>query len=57
LGFYWPGWWLWMVIAIVMKPFHPPVIEGDITPDLRHKIIGWVALILFIFTFIPQPIR
>ena len=57
LGFLWKGWWLWMVIAMIMRPFHPPVIDGAIPPDRRHRWIGWVAVVLFIITFVPCPIR
>ncbi|MCK5125657.1 MAG: site-2 protease family protein [candidate division Zixibacteria bacterium] len=55
-GFIWKGWWLWLVLAIIMKPFHPPVINDDAPPDKRHKIIGWIAVLLFLLTFVPAPI-
>lgn len=56
IGYYWKGWWLWLFLAFIMKPFHPPVIEDSIPPDKLHKIIGWIAIILFILTFVPRPI-
>jgi membrane-associated protease RseP (regulator of RpoE activity) len=56
LGFLWPGWWIWLVLALVMRPFHPPLIDESLVPDGRHKKIGWVAVALFILTFAPRPI-
>ncbi|MDD4051442.1 MAG: site-2 protease family protein [candidate division Zixibacteria bacterium] len=56
LGFMWNGWWLWMVLALLMRPFHPPVQEQDIPLDGRYKKIGWAAVILFLLTFVPMPI-
>ena len=55
-GLLWAGWWLWLVLAIIMRPFHPPVIDNDLLPDKRHRIIGWISVILFILTFAPAPI-
>lgn len=56
LGFLWAGWWLWLVLAAVLRPFHPPVIDKTISPDSTHKKIGWAAVFLFIITFVPIPI-
>ncbi|MCK4353026.1 site-2 protease family protein [candidate division WOR-3 bacterium] len=57
LGIYWQGWLLWVIlIVIVLKLKHPPPLN-DVTPlDLQHKIIGLIALLIFILTFIPVPI-
>lgn len=57
LGFTWKGWWLWMALAILLRPFHPPVREGETALDRRHRIIGWTAVVLFALTFVPAPIR
>lgn len=56
MGTIWYGWWVWLTLAIIMKPFHPPVIQDTIQPDKRHRIIGWTAVLLFILTFVPAPI-
>ncbi|MEZ5360138.1 MAG: site-2 protease family protein [Candidatus Zixiibacteriota bacterium] len=56
MGTLWYGWWVWLVLAILIKPFHPPVIQDNIEPDRRHRIIGWTAVVLFILTFVPAPI-
>jgi membrane-associated protease RseP (regulator of RpoE activity) len=56
LGYLWPGWWIWLALAIIMRPFHPPVIEKTALPDSRHIKIGWLAVVLFLLTFAPRPI-
>lgn len=56
LGYYWKGWWVWMGLAIIFRPFHPPVLNPEVVPDRTHKIIGWLAVALFILTFVPRPI-
>lgn len=56
LGYFWPGWWIWLVLAVLMRPFHPPVIDKSVVPDGRHKKIGWAAVALFLLTFVPMPI-
>lgn len=57
LGFAWKGWWIWMVLAMIMRPFHPPVQQNETPLSRRHRIIGWAAVILFALTFVPLPIR
>ena len=56
-GFFWFGWWLWSVIVLVMGIYHPPVAD-DLAPlDGRRKLIGWLAIAVFILCFMPDPIR
>lgn len=56
LGYYWKGWWVWLGLAVIFRPFHPPVLKPEIMLDRRHKIIAWSAIILFLITFVPRPI-
>jgi membrane-associated protease RseP (regulator of RpoE activity) len=49
----------WLVFAFVVGRFvgveHPPChIEEPL--DLKRKILGWIALLIFILCFTPQPI-
>jgi hypothetical protein len=34
---------------------HPPLADGSVPLDYRRKIIGWLAVAIFILTFIPVP--
>jgi membrane-associated protease RseP (regulator of RpoE activity) len=56
LGFFWNGWWIWLALALLMRPFHPPVIDETIPLDPVHRKIGWIAVGLFVLTFVPRPI-
>ncbi len=68
LGWYWPGWWAWAFIVFwVSGPrftrrnglrfafIHPPLLDegSELTP--RQKVIGAMALLIFLLTFPPVP--
>jgi membrane-associated protease RseP (regulator of RpoE activity) len=57
LGFVWPGWWLWVVIALIMKPQHPRLWDEDQPLDRRRQFIGWIAIAIFVLCFVAEPIR
>ncbi len=57
LGFWWPGWWLWAVIALVMRVRHPWIPDEHGELDRRRRILGWVCLVVFIVCFTPEPIK
>ncbi len=55
MGFFWSGWWLWAgLIFFFGRRFAEPL--DMITPvDCKRKILGILALIVFVLTFIPVP--
>ncbi|TAM47583.1 MAG: site-2 protease family protein [Acidobacteria bacterium] len=57
LGFWWPGWWLWAFIALVMRVRHPWIPDEHGVLDRRRRILGWVCLAVFIVCFTPEPIK
>ena len=57
LGFVWPGWWLWVVIAVVLNPRHPRLWDEDRTLDIRRRLVGWIAIAIFVLCFVAEPIR
>lgn len=57
LGFRWPGWWIWAVIALVMGVVHPRMPDEDAPLDPRRRLIGLTALGIFVLCFMPQPVR
>jgi membrane-associated protease RseP (regulator of RpoE activity) len=57
LGFVWPGWWLWVVIALILRPQHPRLADEDIPLDPRRQLIGWIAIAIFVLCFVAEPIR
>jgi membrane-associated protease RseP (regulator of RpoE activity) len=51
----WAGWMAWAgVLLYFMKIHHPPIY--DPAPlDRKRKIIGWIAIVIFILSFTPSP--
>jgi len=57
LGFLWPGWIFWAVLILLfIRVKHPPIIDESVTLDPKRKLVGAVTLLIFILTFMPQPI-
>lgn len=56
LGFFWSGWWLWAgLIFMFGRRFAEPL--DQITPiDNKRKVLGIIALIIFILIFTPVPL-
>lgn len=56
LGFYWPGWWLWCVIVLVIGFRHPPVQDEHVPLDAGRRALAWLALAMLILCFMPVPL-
>ena len=56
LGLYWPGWWLWCVIVLVIGFFHPPVQDEDVPLNAGRRALAWLALAMLILCFMPVPL-
>jgi len=51
------SWFLWAILILVLiRIKHPPILDEDTPLDTRRKLIGMVAIIIFILTFMPAPI-
>jgi membrane-associated protease RseP (regulator of RpoE activity) len=58
LGFLWSGWWLWVVIILlVVRIKHPPVLDLELPLDGKRKAIGWITVALFLLCFHPVPFQ
>ena len=58
LGFFlWEGWFVWAVLLLVLGLRHPPVVYWEVPLDRKRRVIGWIALLIFILTFIPVPFK
>jgi membrane-associated protease RseP (regulator of RpoE activity) len=52
------GWFVWLgLILIVIGPHHPPGLDDVTELDSRRRIVGYLAIVIFIITFVPAPIR
>lgn len=57
LGFFvWEGWMVWAVLLIILGFRHPPIMYSTIPLDPKRKLIGWLALVIFVLTFTPVPV-
>jgi membrane-associated protease RseP (regulator of RpoE activity) len=56
LGLKWPGWWLWVVVTLVIGIRHPPVIDEEIPLDGRRLAVAVVVLLMFLVCFAPVPL-
>lgn len=51
----WVGWLVWAVLLLFLGIHHPPVVYDWIPLDRKRRFLGWLALVLFILTFMPAP--
>lgn len=50
--------WLFLAFLMLILGFrHPPIIYSEIPLDRKRITVGWIAVIIFIITFTPVPIR
>jgi len=55
--FFWVGWFVWALIILVLGLRHPRVIDEEAQLSASRKILGFMALVIFILSFIPAPIK
>jgi len=51
----WQGWLVWAVLLWFMGIRHPMPTDWWVPLDTKRKLIGWIAVGIFILTFIPVP--
>lgn len=57
LSFLSMNWLVWAILILVLiRIQHPPILEQDTPLPQFQRIIGWVSLAIFVGSFIPQPI-
>ncbi len=56
MGFFWQGWWLWALIIFFLGRFHAEPLDMITPIDGKRKVLGWIAVIVFILTFVPVPL-
>lgn len=58
MGFvYWPGWFVWALLLVLMGIGHPPTSDDARPLESRHTWLAWISLALFVLCFTPTPIR
>lgn len=51
----WPGWLVFGVLTFFLGIRHPPPLDPVTPLDRKGRLLGWVAVILFVLTFVPVP--
>jgi len=55
--FFWIGWFIWALIILFLGLRHPRVLDEGAPLSPGRKIIGLATVLIFIFSFIPDPIK
>lgn len=56
LGFVWSGWWLWAGLIFLFGRIYAEPLDQITDLGTPRKILGVIALIIFLMTFIPIPL-
>jgi membrane-associated protease RseP (regulator of RpoE activity) len=54
---FWIGWFLWAFIILVLGLRHPRIIDEETPLSPRRRFMGLIALLIFILSFIPDPLK
>jgi membrane-associated protease RseP (regulator of RpoE activity) len=54
---FWPGWALWAAILVLVGPEHPPIANEREPLDRHRRLIGWIAIAIFVLCFTAAPIQ
>lgn len=55
--FFWVGWLVWAALILVLGLKHPQVADELEKLSPSRRVLGWVAVAIFILSFIPDPIK
>lgn len=56
LSFWWTGWAIWLFIALLLRPGHPPTVMDDVPIEPWRRYVGYLSILAFILCFMPVPI-
>jgi membrane-associated protease RseP (regulator of RpoE activity) len=43
--------------VLLIKIGHPPTLNDQVPLDAKRKVIGWLAMFIFVLSFTPVPIK
>lgn len=55
--FFWVGWFIWAFIILFLGLRHPRVLDEVARLSPGRKFIGYLIILIFILSFIPDPIK
>jgi hypothetical protein len=57
LGLFWPGWYVFVILVFIFGRVHAEPLDTVTPLSLRHRILAWTGLILFVLIFTPIPLQ
>lgn len=57
LGIFWPGWFTWAILLLIMGLTHTPPLDDVSQLDRKRKIIGYFLFILLFLIIPPVPFK
>ncbi|PKK83423.1 MAG: hypothetical protein CVT49_08365 [candidate division Zixibacteria bacterium HGW-Zixibacteria-1] len=55
LGFWWPGWWFFGVLVFLFGIKHPPTVNDSMKVPRSTRLLGYIAIVIFVISFVPVP--
>jgi membrane-associated protease RseP (regulator of RpoE activity) len=55
LGFWWQGWWFFGLLVFLFGIYHPPTLDDNRPISTGARIMGLMAILIFVICFIPVP--
>ena len=56
LSFFYSGWIIWLVLLLILGLKHPRFFFENEPLDKKRKILAFIALLIFILSFVPIPV-
>ena len=57
MGFFWPGWWFWALLTLLMGIHHPAPLNPVTPLNPLRKVLAGVAFLILFLSFVPVPFR
>jgi membrane-associated protease RseP (regulator of RpoE activity) len=56
LGMVWSGWWLWVLLLLVLGRMHAEPLDQITALDPRRRAFAVLGIIIFVLVFVPVPL-
>jgi len=54
---FWVGWFVWAILIGFIGLKHPRILDEDIPISSGRRLIAIAVIVIFILSFIPDPIQ